>query len=579
MTWRRLEIYRQLSDFVIGFQAQGVLNKGYKDFASSGLWDFIWQRFGDSTMAGKKTLSAKEVLADIRAGASDEFLIKRYGLTEKGLQSLFKKLVEAKVITQTELDRRLFPQVEGVHEVSVEENEAESPRSSQKHSSSQTDIPQIEQAPGEEAVRPKRAVRRQLSRRQEVFGVFFITYPAVVSLLAWLNLGALGSKSPYHPLGQAIYISLAVVTIGYGLFAVWLLWAVFKPIASRLSVAKEGPGPDLLPDSFLDLDPANRKLALDLMWSSGVGLASREAAAVGSTIMARYGVPGAGWLGRILVFWFGGWPWLAGIGICFAISGSVVKPSPNDQVTDIPWMFLVATASLMFGAFVIASYHFVNFFVDKLLGVVSKVERTAVHRQKLKKLATSFLGSRYDTWFEDMKRSAQAMALSEAGMTPESTFLLFSQSTSLGPDGASGRRNSATYIFSNGYVTAVSNVIFDMEATSYTLVEDDIPTYSISKPNTWNIDEFHYQDVVDVMYTASQDTGKGSANAYLRQLKAMIKAGFSTGATSDGKQAEGFLVLSLVNGGNKQYPATKTAAQGFLSVARSKVREAKERKI
>ncbi|MBM3300778.1 MAG: hypothetical protein FJY85_12590, partial [Deltaproteobacteria bacterium] len=89
------------------------------------------------------------------------------------------------------------------------------------------------------------------------------------------------------------------------------------------------------------------------------------------------------------------------------------------------------------------------------------------------------------------------------------------------------------------------------------------------------IDEFHYQDVVEVMYTASQDTGKGSANAYLRQLKATVKAGLSSGATSDGKQVEGFLVLSLVNGGNKQYPATKSAAQGFLSVARTKVREAK----
>jgi len=54
----------------------------------------------------KKTLSAKEAISDIRAGASDEFLMKKYGVSEKGLKSLFQKLVEAKVLTQDELDGR-----------------------------------------------------------------------------------------------------------------------------------------------------------------------------------------------------------------------------------------------------------------------------------------------------------------------------------------------------------------------------------------------------------------------------------------------------------------------------------------
>lgn len=49
-------------------------------------------------------VSAKEVLADIRAGMSDRDLMKKYGLSEKGLQSLSKKLIDAGVLKQSELN-------------------------------------------------------------------------------------------------------------------------------------------------------------------------------------------------------------------------------------------------------------------------------------------------------------------------------------------------------------------------------------------------------------------------------------------------------------------------------------------
>lgn len=54
----------------------------------------------------KKTLSAKEVVEDLRAGATDEFLMKKYSISENGLQSLFQKLITAKILTQGDLDRR-----------------------------------------------------------------------------------------------------------------------------------------------------------------------------------------------------------------------------------------------------------------------------------------------------------------------------------------------------------------------------------------------------------------------------------------------------------------------------------------
>ena len=43
----------------------------------------------------KITVSAKEILADIKAGMDDTTLMQKYGLSDKGLQSIFKKLVDA----------------------------------------------------------------------------------------------------------------------------------------------------------------------------------------------------------------------------------------------------------------------------------------------------------------------------------------------------------------------------------------------------------------------------------------------------------------------------------------------------
>jgi hypothetical protein len=64
----------------------------------------------------KKKISAKEVVGDIRAGATDDFLMKKYGISEKALQGLFLKLVAAKFLTQADLDRRasLVEEVEAV---------------------------------------------------------------------------------------------------------------------------------------------------------------------------------------------------------------------------------------------------------------------------------------------------------------------------------------------------------------------------------------------------------------------------------------------------------------------------------
>ncbi len=53
-----------------------------------------------------RQISAKAILADIKAGMDDTALMKKYQLSDKGLQSIFKKLVDAGVLKQEELEKR-----------------------------------------------------------------------------------------------------------------------------------------------------------------------------------------------------------------------------------------------------------------------------------------------------------------------------------------------------------------------------------------------------------------------------------------------------------------------------------------
>ena len=54
----------------------------------------------------KKTINAKEILQDIKAGMKNRALMEKYRLSEKGLQSVVKKLVTLKAISHSELYER-----------------------------------------------------------------------------------------------------------------------------------------------------------------------------------------------------------------------------------------------------------------------------------------------------------------------------------------------------------------------------------------------------------------------------------------------------------------------------------------
>ncbi len=54
----------------------------------------------------KRKITAREILNDVKAGLDDRALMKKFHLSSQGLQSLFKKMLNAGVITQDELDDR-----------------------------------------------------------------------------------------------------------------------------------------------------------------------------------------------------------------------------------------------------------------------------------------------------------------------------------------------------------------------------------------------------------------------------------------------------------------------------------------
>lgn len=57
-------------------------------------------------MSTKPKIKASDAVNDVRSGMTDSEMMEKYGLSAKGLHSLFLKLLEVKALTQSELNRR-----------------------------------------------------------------------------------------------------------------------------------------------------------------------------------------------------------------------------------------------------------------------------------------------------------------------------------------------------------------------------------------------------------------------------------------------------------------------------------------
>ncbi len=57
-------------------------------------------------MATKRTIKAEEIVKDIRSRMTDNQLMAKYALSQRDLESVMKKLLEAKLITASEFNWR-----------------------------------------------------------------------------------------------------------------------------------------------------------------------------------------------------------------------------------------------------------------------------------------------------------------------------------------------------------------------------------------------------------------------------------------------------------------------------------------
>jgi hypothetical protein len=60
-------------------------------------------------MMAKRKINAKEAVIDIRAGMDDLALMEKYTITDKGLESLFNKLISSGLVTREEIEDRDSP--------------------------------------------------------------------------------------------------------------------------------------------------------------------------------------------------------------------------------------------------------------------------------------------------------------------------------------------------------------------------------------------------------------------------------------------------------------------------------------
>lgn len=55
----------------------------------------------------KAAIDAQSAADDVRAGLDDAAIMKKYALSARGLQSLFRKLISAGILSPRELDTRM----------------------------------------------------------------------------------------------------------------------------------------------------------------------------------------------------------------------------------------------------------------------------------------------------------------------------------------------------------------------------------------------------------------------------------------------------------------------------------------
>jgi hypothetical protein len=338
-------------------------------------------------------------------------------------------------------------------------------------------------------------------------------------------------------------VTVAMVTIGFYCMVQWGK----KYLSSKII----GLSKYSLPNSFLELNSELRKKALDFAWTIGLArVVSIPIRTTFLTVLKFISLFGVSMISLIFIILT-----LVTLTACGERGENSYSSETCEKLTEKREGYIFF---YWLGISGICCYYI---FEATRLKAIKEEEEKAKYNQKLKDLAVRFIQSNYQTWINEMDKIAKSQSLKEAKVDPKHTFILFSSDFSIQPSEMPPRKLSVTYIFSDGFISIVSNIVFDILQTSYSYVFYDTPEFSITSHDNWTIEEFHYKDIVELTYKPVETPSES------------IK-------TPTGEYpVAGYLIIKLVNGSKKEYPTTKKDATNFIDLAREKVREAKRSSV
>lgn len=298
-----------------------------------------------------------------------------------------------------------------------------------------------------------------------------------------------------------------------------------------------------LPNDFLDLNRDLRKKALHFSWTLGLShVSSITFQTIGNKIIA-----GVALFLSFIIFIPN---FIYGLELIILHK----ETSSSEKIYSVLIFSIWAVISLS-----LLVFYYVR---KKNTAMVAEQERAKrVFNKKLQSLGVTFVKENVITWVNEMDKIIKPKALDESQVKDVVSFTLLSHDFSIEPSGMPPKNIDVTYLFSNGFLSVVSGVIFDVMETSYSYLNSDTPNYFGNTQEEWILEEFHYSDVVEVIYQPNVN------------LPDYVKM------KNNEASVEGYLIFSLVNASIKYFPTTKKAADNFISLARQKVRATKIRAI
>lgn len=282
-------------------------------------------------------------------------------------------------------------------------------------------------------------------------------------------------------------------------------------------------------DGYLGLDSTLRKKALDFAWSPG--LTNFQDIYAKSPLWLQIN------LYAISIF---------GLGYMVLLAVWIASLSPDLLGVAV----ITIDAALMLLLFYIA--HKGNSSLEALKSANKTRQEKA---EKLRLLAITFMNENVPQWVRELRSDCSRNAKKIAKVSPEHEFVIQSASTGLfNPADTPPPKIQLSYLFSNGALSIVSGILFDLKETSYSTTEQNDPSTVFTAEETWSHDEFYFSDVTEISFVphaSNQDSVSGEI------------------------AAEGNLLLTLSNGSKKQYPATRSEATSLLEVIRERVRKEK----